>query len=101
MYSLEKSFRVIRLDFFKFKLFYADLFLKLLTSSSNELIKCLALILNCSLKISNKFLDCFMLLVIVMAMTLSVANMLFFLLQPELDLLFNFLSERLDSFNSS
>ena len=113
MYSLVKSVRVIRLDFSKCSLFYADLLLELLTSGSNESIKCLALILNCFLKLSNKFLDFCMMPVIVMAMTLSVANMLFFFLLGVvenlefptflvlLDLPFNVLSESNDSCNSS
>ena len=115
MYSLVKSVRVISLHFSKCSLFDADLLLELLTSGSNKSIKCLALILNCFLKLSNKFLDfCMMMLpVIVMAMTLSVANMLFFFLLGVvknlefttflvlLDLPFNVLSESLDSCNSS
>ena len=112
MYSLVKSLRVIRFHFSKCSLFDADLLLELLTSGSNEFIKCLALILNCFLKLSNKFLDFCMMPVIVMAMTLSVANMLFFFLLGVvenlefttflvlLDLPFNVLSESLDPCNS-
>lgn len=112
MYSLVKSLRVIRFHFSKCSLFYADLLLELLTSGSNEFIKCLALILNCFLKLSNKFLDFCMMPMIVMAMNLYVAIMLFFFLLGVienlefttflvlLDLPFNVLSESLDPCNS-
>ena len=108
MYSLVKSVRVLRLYFGECSLFNADLLFKLLTSSSDESIKCLTFILNCFLELSNKFFDFFVMLMIVVSMIIPVTIMLFFFLGKVenlkfscflvlLDLPFNVLSESLDS----
>ena len=89
MYSMVKSVRVLRLYFGKCSFFDTDLLLKLLTSGSNESIKCLALILNCFLKLSNKFFDFVVVSFIVVSMIMPVAIMLFFFLGEVKNLYFS------------